>query len=95
MGFLSALFGSKKKEESSPEVEPISYKSYLIFPEARPENGQFRIAGRICTPAQGEQEAKEHLFIRSDVLMTREDADELMVRKAKMLIDQMGDKIFS
>ncbi len=95
MGFLSALFGGKKEEKPAETVEPISYKSYLIYPESRQENGQYRVAGRICGSDEGSSETKEHIFIRSDVLMTKEDANELMVRKAKMFIDQMGDKIFS
>lgn len=95
MGFLSALFGGKKAEKQAEAVESVLYKFYLIYPESRQENGQYRVAGRICMPSDGNIDPKEHIFIRSDVLMTKEDANELMVRKAKMFIDQMGDKIFS
>lgn len=95
MGFFSSIFGSKKDEKPSAEVEPISYNSYLIYPESRQENGQYRVAGRICLQEEGSSEVKEHIFIRSDVLMTKEDANELMIRKAKLFIDQMGNKIFS
>ena len=40
-------------------------------------------------------EIKEHRFIRSDVISNKSDADELMVRKSKMLIDQMNESIFN
>ncbi|RQW61797.1 HlyU family transcriptional regulator [Vibrio viridaestus] len=95
MGFFSSLFGGAKTEPVQETVEPVEYKEFLIYPEAKAESGQFRVAGRICKPTTDDSEDKEHLFIRSDVLMTKDDANELMIRKAKMFIDQMGDKIFS
>ncbi|SHO54511.1 HlyU family transcriptional regulator [Vibrio quintilis] len=91
MGFLSRLFG-KKTEDVAVAVESVEYKGFSIYPEAIAENGQYRIAGRILLEKEGD--TREHRFIRSDVLINRGDADELMVAKAKMLIDQMGEKIF-
>jgi hypothetical protein len=93
VGFLSRLFGTKNDQENTVSVQPIDYKGFSIFPESLADNGQYRIAGRITIEDEGV--VKEHRFIRSDVLMSRSDADELMVTKAKMLIDQMGKKIFS
>jgi hypothetical protein len=92
MGFFSKLFGGSS-EVKSKSVEPSEYKGYLIYAEPIPESGQFRIAGRI-TLGEGEN-LKTHRFIRSDVLSNPADANELMVKKAQMLIDQMGDSIFS
>lgn len=91
MGFLSRLFG-QRQQESTP-IEPVYYKDFAILPEAIAENGQYRVAGRITREINGE--IKEHRFIRSDVLSSRSSADDLMVNKAKMFIDQMGEKIFS
>ncbi|MDW6004471.1 HlyU family transcriptional regulator [Vibrio mangrovi] len=94
MGFLSRLFGQRSQhQEASSSAEPVYYKDFAIFPESIAENGQFRVAGRITREINGEM--REHRFIRSDVLMSRSSADELMVTKAKMFIDQMGEKIFS
>lgn len=92
MGFFSKLFGGAS-EKKSELVEPIEYQGYLIYPEPIAEGGQFRIAGRI-TLGEGEN-LKTHRFIRSDVLGNATDANELMVKKAQMLIDQMGESIFS
>ena len=92
MGFLSRLFG-KKEQSAAVVVEPVHYKGFSIYPEAIAEGGQYRIAGRITFDSGNE--TKEHRFIRSDLLINRGDADELMIAKAKMLIDQMGEKIFS
>ncbi|UPQ89912.1 HlyU family transcriptional regulator [Vibrio sinaloensis] len=91
MGLFSRLFGGSKIQEAPP-VEPVEYKGYLIYQEALAEGGQFRIAGRITK--QFGDETKSHRFIRSDVLATESDANEFMLKKAQMFIDQMGDNIF-
>ena len=69
------------------------YKGYLIYPEPREEGGQYRLAGRICKEINGEM--KTHLFIRSDLLPSKDDATAFMIRKAQMFIDQSGDQMFS
>ena len=91
MGLFSRLFGGNK-DEKKVEVEPVEYKGYLIYQEAMPEGGQYRIAGRITKELDGE--VKTHRFIRSDVLSSQTDANEFMLKKAQMFIDQMGDTIF-
>lgn len=96
MGFLSRLFGGSGKEtqvkDEYQNVEPVEYKGFLIYASAIKENGQYRVAGKI------EQHigdaVRSHRFIRSDVLMSESDANEIMVSKAKLFIDQMGEKIF-
>ncbi|OEF23220.1 HlyU family transcriptional regulator [Vibrio rumoiensis] len=90
MGFLSKLFGAKEVEAKN--VEPVEYNGYLIYPEPMAEGGQFRIAGRIVKDIQGEM--KTYQFIRSDVLASESDANELMIKKAKLFIDQSGTTIF-
>lgn len=91
MGLFSRLFGGKETEQSA-EVEPVEYKGFLIYQEAIAEGGQYRIAGRITKEVDGE--VKTHRFIRSDVLASQSDADEFMLKKAQMFIDQMGENIF-
>ncbi|WP_375749881.1 HlyU family transcriptional regulator [Vibrio sp. HN007] len=90
MGFFSKLFGGGKSE--SKVVEPVEYKDFLIYQESRAESGQYRIAGRITKEIDGE--LKVHNFIRSDVVTSESDANELMLSKAKMFIDQMNGNIF-
>ena len=91
MGLFSRLFG-KKTAKAEPVVEPIEYKGFFIYQQAIAEGGQFRIAGKIEKEIDGE--LKTHRFIRSDVLSSRSDADEFMLKKAQMFIDQMGTNIF-
>ncbi len=92
MGFFSRLFGGSSKTVEVKTVEPVEYKGFQIYPESIAEGGQFRIAGRIEKSQEGE--VKSHRFIRSDLLGTEDDANQLMLRKSQMFIDQMGDKIF-
>ncbi|MEZ9924429.1 transcriptional regulator [Vibrio breoganii] len=92
MGWFSRLFGSSEAPKQVV-VEPIEYKGYLIYAEPIAEGGQYRIAGRI-TLVEGDS-IKTHRFIRSDLLGNEGDANELMIKKAQMLIDQMGETIFN
>ncbi|MGF1908525.1 HlyU family transcriptional regulator [Vibrio kasasachensis] len=92
MGLFSRLFGGPKPESKKVDIEPVEYKGFLIYQEAIEESGQYRIAGRIEKNEDGEH--KIHHFIRSDVLSSRIDADEFMLKKAQMFIDQMNGKIF-
>ena len=92
MGFFSKLFGLNKHEPKVAEVEPIEYEGYLIYPEPKAEGGQYRIAGRICKQFDGE--VKTHVFVRSDLLSSKQDAETFMLNKAKMFIDQTGDNMF-
>ncbi len=92
MGLFSYFFGGNKKS-AIKEVEPVEYKGYLIYQESRSEGGKYRIAGRI-TKEFSEGELKTHTFIRSDVLSSESDANEFMLKKSQLFIDQMGDNIF-
>ncbi|EOA6546102.1 HlyU family transcriptional regulator [Vibrio vulnificus] len=93
MGLFSRLFGSSKDSEAKKEIEPIEHNGFLIYAESLQEGGQYRIAGRITKEIDGE--LKTHRFIRSDVLSSLGDANELMQKKAQMYIDQMKGEIFN
>lgn len=92
MGFFSRLFGGSQNTAEVKTVDPVEYNGFLIYQESIAEGGQYRIAGRIEKEIDGE--VKSHRFIRSDVLGSKQDANELMLKKSQMFIDQMGDKIF-
>ena len=91
MGFFSKLF---KKDDSIQDsiAEPVHYNGFVIYPEPIHENGQYRVAGRICLSK--DNDTLTHTFIRSDVLNNIEDAQELMISKSKLFIDQSGEDIF-
>ena len=94
MGFFSKLFGlDKETVEPEVAVEPVEYQGFQIFAEAKTVSSQYQVNGRICKEVDGE--LKTHDFIRSDLLMMPEDANEIMIRKSKMMIDQVGEDIFN
>lgn len=86
---FSSLFGGKPE---SATVEPVLHDGYEIFAEPRPAGAQWQIAGRIEKEIDGER--KTHVFIRADTMPSTDEAVEHMVRKAKVMIDQQGERLF-
>ncbi len=87
---LRSLFAGGKAAQ--PVAEPVSYKGYQIYAEPQAEGGQYRLAGRICREIDGE--LKTYRFIRSDLFSSREDAEQWMLKKAELFIDQTGVQMF-
>lgn len=90
MSILSRLFGGSSARE--PEPEPETYKDFRIFAEPIKEGSSFRIAARIEKEIGGE--VRSHRMIRADTFDSADTAAEMSTRKAKLLIDQLGDKVF-
>ncbi|WP_107851398.1 HlyU family transcriptional regulator [Oceanimonas marisflavi] len=91
------MFGWLKKRFASPapaqaHFEPVEYKGFTIIPEPGAEGGQYRLQGRIVQHKDGEQ--REYRLIRADLLPGAEQAAELMVTKARRLIDENGERLF-
>ncbi|MEM5492210.1 HlyU family transcriptional regulator [Hoeflea sp. AS16] len=94
MDSIRNLFGGKSAS-SPPQAanEPDTYKDCLIYSEPMAEGGQWRLAGRIV---KGDGEAaKEHKFIRADIFSNRDDVEAAAFRKARQIIDEQGDALFS
>lgn len=89
MSIFSKLFGGKSQSKAP---QPETHAGFLIFPEPKKESGGFRLSARIEKEINGE--VKTHLLIRADSFHAADTAAEAAVTKAKMLIDQMGEKLF-
>ena len=89
---LNTLFGSSSETTKSQGAEPIEHEGFLIYPEPQREGGQYRVAGRICKCIDGE--IRSHHFIRSDLCGSPEQANELMIEKAKNFIRHAQDEMF-
>jgi len=92
---LKGLFGGGDKAPKEPKVSThpaVTYDKYEIIPEPQQVSSQWQLRGRIEKDFDGER--KSHLFIRADTLPSEEEAVSQMVRKAKLTIDQQGDRIF-
>jgi len=88
---LGGLFGSKE-DAPAKAVEALEYEGYAIFAEPRSQGGQWQVAGRIEKASDGEP--KVHVLIRADLLPSQQEAADITIRKAKLMIDQQGDGIF-
>ncbi|MEC9343676.1 MAG: HlyU family transcriptional regulator [Pseudomonadota bacterium] len=92
MSFLKKLFGGKSGA-SGPSAEPVEHEGYFILPAPVAEGGQYRVCATISKEIDGEM--KEHRLIRADLLPSAEEAVETTLRKAKQIIREQGDRIFS
>lgn len=91
MSLISKLFGGKGI--TSDQTETVEYQVFRITPEPMKEGARFRLSARIESNVGGE--TKVHKLVRADVLDSREDAAEAAVSKAKQVIDEQGDRLFS
>lgn len=89
MSILSRLFGGGAK----PEKEPDIYKDFRIFPEPQSGPGGYKVAARIEKDIDGV--LKTHQLLRADSVQSLEEAEAFSIRKAKQLIDEQGDKLFT
>ena len=93
MGIFSRLFGSSKKKQSTTASKAEEFEGYLIYPEPMRRGSQWQTAGRI-TKKIGE-ETKSHDFIRADTHASEEEAKEFSIRKAKQIIQEVGEGMFT
>jgi len=78
-----------KGSSTSPE---IIYKDFTIVPKPRKVDGTWLTVGIIRKTINNNIQEKE--FIRTDNFSSKSDASDCAARKAKIIIDEMGDKIF-
>jgi hypothetical protein len=97
-GFLKRFFSDSdvKPVDNTPSVEPAHYNGYLIFVMPNEESGQYRVAGLIEKPVEGDSKVEnlKHSFIRSDLCMNKQQAEQITLQKCKLFIDQVGDSMF-
>jgi hypothetical protein len=89
MSILSKLFGGG----SAPGPEPETYNEFRIFPEPKPDGGGYRIAGRIEKEIGGAMKSTN--FLRADICQSREEAERLTLLKARQIIDEQGERMFT
>lgn len=89
MSLFSKLFGGGEKSEP----EPVSYKGFEIFPDLMAEGSKYRLLARIEKTIDGDR--KTHTVIRADVFESRDQAESFSIAKAKQVIDEQGERLFS
>jgi hypothetical protein len=92
MSFLKKLFGGSSGGEPSEPAEQIEHEGYLITPTPIAEGGQYRLAADISREMDGQ--IRTHRLVRADLFMSRQEASEAALRKAKQVIREQGDAMF-
>lgn len=93
MSILSRLFGGGGGTPAPAAAKPEDYEGYRIFVEPIAEGSTFRLAARIEKDLDGE--TKTHHLIRADTFESHDRAVEATLLKARQVIDESGDRIFS
>jgi len=78
--------------KGGPSSSGAVYKDFKIIPKPRKEAGSWLTVGIIQKTINDKIQEKE--FIRSDNFAAKNDAADCAIRKGKVIIDEMGDKIF-
>ena len=90
-GWLKKAMAGGPASPREVQGETIEYKGYQVTPTPIPDGGQYRVSGIIVKPGEPEQ---RHTFIRSDLVAGEEEACNFTLVKARLMIDQLGDRIF-
>ncbi len=93
-GFLRRLTGGGEGgAEAAPRGPALEYNGYTIHAAPRRQGGQWLTAGLITKAFP--DGVKEHYFIRAETHPSQDDASAFAVVKAKQIIDERGDKLFT
>jgi hypothetical protein len=89
----SRLAGGAAGTADAPPIPAVEYNGYRIRPAPYLSKNQYQTAGSIekDTP----EGVKEHRFIRADTYSSRDDAIAFTISKAKQIVDQQGDRMFT
>ncbi|RVU84736.1 hypothetical protein EOL70_10820 [Leucothrix sargassi] len=91
MSLLSSIKSLFSSSDAAPKIDPAKieeYGGFEIIPMPQKEGGQYRLNGII---RKGDQ---EHQLIRADTFSSPDECSKEVLRKGRLLIDQMGDRLF-
>lgn len=91
MSFLKKLFGGGNQSSSTHAAE--MHEGYVITPAPMADGGQYRLCADIRKEVDGEM--KTHRLIRADLFPTEDQAAEAARSKAKQVIKEQGERMFS
>ena len=93
MSFWKSLFGGGATESAEKASAPVEYNGYMISAAPYKAEGQYQTAGTITKDIGGV--VKEHKFVRADRHASYDDAVEFSLSKARQIVDQSGERMFS
>ncbi|MDF0598672.1 HlyU family transcriptional regulator [Psychromarinibacter halotolerans] len=89
MSLLSRLFGGGGGNAPAAQAQPEDHNGFAIYPEPIPEGPRWRVAARI------EKDGKVHKLVRADTIEDEQTARDVSAAKARQMIDEQGDRIFT
>mgnify|MGYP000539584069 CR=1 FL=1 len=93
-GFFKRLFASAANENEPQGNDPDEvYNDVELFARPVGEGGQWRVAGTLRKQVEGQ--VVERKFVRADLLPDQETARTMTLAKARMIIDQNGDSLWT
>ena len=95
-GLIKRLFGGGEGGSSGPgpdRSKAVEYKGFVIIPAPRPHGGQYLTAAVI--EKSTESGARTHELVRADTHASADDASSFAIQKAKQVIDEQGDRLFT
>ncbi len=94
-GFLRRLTGGEAADDAPPEPSgpAVEDEGYAIHAIPRRQGSQWLTAGLFSKDFP--DVAKEHHFFRAETHASQDDASAFAVVKAKQIIDERGDKLFT
>lgn len=94
MSFWKNLFGGGGGEAPAAEAAPgEDYKGFIIRATPMQVGGEYQLSGMIEKEIAGE--LKSYKFVRADRMSSRDDAVALALNKARIIVDEQGDKVFA
>lgn len=93
MSLWSRFFGGGKDSGAAASAAVEEYKGFRITPTPIREGSVYRIAARIEKDIEGE--TRVHELIRADTTASLDEATTASSGKARQIIDEQGDRLFS
>jgi hypothetical protein len=93
MSFWKSLFGGGGGPSAEAQPSPgEDYKGFIIRAKLMPVGSEYQLAGSIEKKIG--DETMIHNFVRADRLSSRQDAESFALAKARLIIDEQGDRLF-
>jgi len=95
MSIWANLFAKKTKSDVELRRNEVDgeYLGFTIHATPIKNGGQYQTCGVISKNIAGE--LVEHRFIRVDRFSSLDDARQMILIKARQIIDEQGDKLFT
>ncbi len=92
LGWFKKLFSASGPAAPQPS-DPLDYQGFTVIATPRQVGGGWSTEG-IIRHGEGDEQ-RETTFIRADTCMSREDAIAMAFSKARKIIDEQGERMFS